>query len=64
MIPDVPKDVMERIKREKLMTIKILHDFELDKLKENLKINSSEFSKHVMIEENKVQLAKSTIWST
>ncbi|XP_073072429.1 anoctamin-5 isoform X4 [Manis javanica] len=61
MIPDVPKDVMERIKREKLMTIKILHDFELDKLKENLKINSSEFSKHVMIEENKVQLAKSTI---
>ncbi|KAK2496879.1 hypothetical protein MC885_021175 [Smutsia gigantea] len=61
MIPDVPKDVMERIKREKLMTIKILHDFELNKLKENLKINSSEFSKHVMIEENKVQLAKSTI---
>ncbi|NP_001428230.1 anoctamin-5 isoform l [Homo sapiens] len=61
MIPDVPKDVVERIKREKLMTIKILHDFELNKLKENLGINSNEFAKHVMIEENKAQLAKSTL---
>lgn len=36
MIPDVPKDVIEKIKREKLMTVKIIHDFELNKLKENL----------------------------
>lgn len=61
MIPDVPKDVLERIKREKLMTIKILHDFELNKLKENLRANSSELAKEVLIQENKTQLAKSTV---
>ncbi|KAM8923376.1 anoctamin-5 isoform 1-T1 [Lycaon pictus] len=61
MIPDVPKDVLDRIKREKLMTIKILHDFELNKLKENLRINSSELAKQVIIQENKVQLAKSAV---
>ncbi|XP_047373447.1 anoctamin-5 isoform X2 [Sciurus carolinensis] len=61
MIPDVPKDVEERLKREKLMTVKILHDFELKKLKENLGINSEAFSKQVLMEESKVQLAKSTI---
>ncbi|XP_039721655.1 anoctamin-5 isoform X3 [Pteropus medius] len=61
MIPDVSKDVLERIKREKLMTVKILHDFELNQLKENLKTDSNEFVKEVMIQENKVQLAKSTI---
>ncbi|XP_074192240.1 anoctamin-5 isoform X3 [Rhinolophus sinicus] len=61
MIPDVPKDVLERIKREKLMTVKIIHDFELNKLKENLQMDSNEFAKEVMIQENKVQLAKSTI---
>lgn len=54
MIPDVPKDVLERIKRERLMTVKILHDFELKKLKENLTFDSSEFDKEVMIQENKV----------
>ncbi|KAB1272542.1 Anoctamin-5 [Camelus dromedarius] len=61
MIPDVPKDVVERIKREKLMTVKILHDFELNKLKENLKMNSDDFAKHVLIQENKAQLAQSTV---
>ncbi|XP_023375357.1 anoctamin-5 [Otolemur garnettii] len=61
MIPDVPKDIEERIKREKLMTIKIIHDFELKKLKEHLGIDDTEFSKHVMIEENKVQLARSAM---
>ncbi|KAM5318967.1 anoctamin-5 isoform 3-T4 [Glossophaga mutica] len=61
MIPDVSKDVLERIKREKLMTIKILHDFELKKLKENLRDGSNDFAKEVMIQENKAQLAKSTI---
>ncbi|EPQ09682.1 Anoctamin-5 [Myotis brandtii] len=54
MIPDVPKDVLEKIKREKLMTVKILHDFELKKLKENLTFDSSEFDKEFMIHENKV----------
>lgn len=61
MIPDVPKDVLERIKRERLMTVKILHDFELKKLKENLEMDSSEFAKEYMIQENKVELAKSKI---
>uniref|UniRef100_A0A8C4PNK5 Anoctamin n=1 Tax=Equus asinus TaxID=9793 RepID=A0A8C4PNK5_EQUAS len=60
MIPDVPKDVLEKIKREKLITIKILHDFELNKLKENLRTSSAEFSKRVMIQENQV-LGKSTL---
>ncbi|XP_070284254.1 anoctamin-5 [Myotis yumanensis] len=54
MIPDVPKDVLEKIKRERLMTVKILHDFELKKLKENLTLDSSEFDKEFMIQENKV----------
>ncbi|ELK37570.1 Anoctamin-5 [Myotis davidii] len=54
MIPDVPKDVLEKIKREKLMTVKILHDFELKKLKENLAFDSSELAKEFMIQENKV----------
>ncbi|XP_007955105.1 anoctamin-5 [Orycteropus afer afer] len=61
MIPDVPKEVIERIKREKLMTIKIIHDFELNKLKENLRLNSDLLAKEVMIQENKVQLVKSTM---
>ncbi|XP_057551874.1 anoctamin-5 [Hippopotamus amphibius kiboko] len=64
MIPDVPKDVAERIKREKLMTVKILHDFELNKLKENLRMNSDDFAKHVIIQENKIHLAKSATYST
>ncbi|XP_069888820.1 anoctamin-5 isoform X2 [Dipodomys merriami] len=61
MIPDVPKDVVEKIKQEKLMTVKILHDFELNKLKENWALNHNIYAKHVMMEESKVQLAKSTI---
>ncbi|XP_016057158.1 PREDICTED: anoctamin-5 isoform X3 [Miniopterus natalensis] len=61
MIPDVPKDVLDRIKREKLMIVKILHDFELKKLKENLIFDSQEFAKEFLIQENKVQLAKSTV---
>ncbi|XP_024842731.1 anoctamin-5 isoform X4 [Bos javanicus] len=63
MIPDVPKDVLERVKREKLMTVKILHDFELNKLKENLRLNSAsstDFAKHFTIKENQANLAEST----
>ncbi|KAJ7414966.1 Anoctamin-5 [Pitangus sulphuratus] len=36
MIPDVPADVKARIKREKYLTQKILHEYELEKLKERL----------------------------
>ncbi|XP_025056159.1 anoctamin-5 isoform X7 [Alligator sinensis] len=36
MIPDVPADVTARIKREKFITQKILHEYELNKLKEKL----------------------------
>ncbi|XP_043307343.1 anoctamin-5 isoform X2 [Cervus elaphus] len=62
MIPDVPKDVLARIKREKLMTVKILHDFELNKLKENLRLSSasSDFDRHFAIKESKANLAAST----
>lgn len=61
MIPDVPKDVLARIKREKLMTVKILHDFELNKLKENLRLSSaSDFDRHFAIKESKANLAEST----
>lgn len=43
------------------MTIRILHDFELNKLKQSLGFNPNEFAKHVMIKENKIHLAKSTV---
>ncbi|NXY67823.1 ANO5 protein, partial [Glareola pratincola] len=36
MIPDVPADVKAKIKREKYLTQKILHEYELEKLKEKL----------------------------
>ncbi|NXF45062.1 ANO5 protein, partial [Oceanites oceanicus] len=36
MIPDVPSDVKAKIKREKYLTQKILHEYELEKLKERL----------------------------
>ncbi|KFZ55715.1 Anoctamin-5, partial [Antrostomus carolinensis] len=36
MIPDVPADVTAKIKREKYLTQKILHEYELEKLKERL----------------------------
>lgn len=41
------------------MIIRILHDFELNKLKENMGLNPNEFAKQVVIKENKIQLAKS-----
>ncbi|NWV63407.1 ANO5 protein, partial [Malurus elegans] len=36
MIPDVPADVKAKVKREKYLTQKILHEYELEKLKERL----------------------------
>ncbi|XP_076791129.1 anoctamin-5 isoform X3 [Arvicanthis niloticus] len=53
MIPDVPKDVIEKVKREKLMTIKIIHDFELNKLKENLNVEYGNIMKNVPVNNNK-----------
>lgn len=60
MIPDVPKDVVDRIKREKLMTVKILHEFELNKLREDLGVHP-EFPKQSKIEANKTEQAKRII---
>lgn len=54
MIPDVPKDVLDRIRQERLMTAKILHDFELKKLKENLTMDPSLLAKEFIVQENKV----------
>lgn len=52
MIPDVPKDVIEKIKREKLMTVKIIHDFELNKLKENLDFEYSNITRDDTVKGN------------
>ncbi|XP_051004575.1 anoctamin-5 [Acomys russatus] len=53
MIPDVPKDVVEKIKREKLMTVKIIHDFELNKLKENLDFEYNKVIRHSTVDESR-----------
>ena len=60
MIPDVPKDVTEKIKREKLMTVKIIHDFELNKLKENLNFEYSNIMKDDTEEDNRSLGSKSS----
>lgn len=52
MIPDVPRDVIEKIKREKLMTVKIIHDFELNKLKENLDFEYSNITRDDTVKGN------------
>jgi anoctamin-5 len=61
LIPDVPKDVVEKIKREKLMTIKIIHDFELNKLKENLDVEYGNIMKNVLVDEDNSLKAKTTV---
>lgn len=53
MIPDVPKDVAEKIKWEKLVTVKIIHDFELNKLKENLNFEYSNIIRDDTEEDNR-----------
>lgn len=60
MIPDVPKDVAEKIKREKLMTVKIIHDFELNKLKENLDVEYGNIMKNMSVN-NKSLKAKTSV---
>ncbi|XP_057612456.1 anoctamin-5 [Chionomys nivalis] len=61
MIPDVPKDVTEKIKREKLMTVKIIHDFELNKLKENLNFEYSNIIRDDTEEDNRSLGSKSSV---
>lgn len=61
MIPDVPKDVVEKIKREKLMTVKIIHDFELNKLKENLDVEYGNIRKNVSVNDNKSLKGKTSV---
>ncbi|XP_073460129.1 anoctamin-5 isoform X6 [Aquarana catesbeiana] len=59
LIPDVPSEVKARIKREKYLTQKILHEYELCKLKEKLceKDNCAEVAKEVVATEGKAQLS-------
>lgn len=59
LIPDVPSEVKARIKREKYLTQKILHEYELCKLKEKLceKDNCAEVAKEVIATEGKAQLS-------
>ncbi|XP_068116453.1 anoctamin-5 isoform X3 [Hyperolius riggenbachi] len=59
LIPDVPSEVKARIKREKYLTQKILHEYELCKLKEKLgQQNCSMVAKEVLAQEGKVQMAE------
>ncbi|XP_036619092.1 anoctamin-5 isoform X1 [Trichosurus vulpecula] len=59
MIPDVPSEVKARIKREKYLTIQILHEYELNKLKEIL-CNRTDYQveKEVIATEGKRELAQ------
>ncbi|KAM4617454.1 anoctamin-5 isoform 1-T1 [Discoglossus pictus] len=58
LIPDVPSEVKARVKREKYLTQKILHEYELHRLKENLSRNNClETEKQVLATEGKVQLS-------
>ncbi|XP_075694220.1 anoctamin-5 isoform X2 [Rhinoderma darwinii] len=59
LIPDVPSEVKARIKREKYLTQKILHEYELCKLRQKLceKDNCVEVAKQVVATEGKVQLS-------
>ncbi|XP_069479589.1 anoctamin-5 isoform X3 [Ambystoma mexicanum] len=60
MIPDVPSEVKARIKREKYLTQKILHEYELYKLKEKLcqKDCTVDLEREVIATEGKVQLSE------
>ncbi|XP_074853771.1 anoctamin-5 isoform X2 [Carettochelys insculpta] len=60
MIPDVPADVKARIKREKFLTQKILHEYELEKLKQKLCEGKTceNMEKEVIATEGKVELSQ------
>ncbi|KAG8438346.1 hypothetical protein GDO86_008870 [Hymenochirus boettgeri] len=59
MIPDVPSEVKARIKREKYLTQRILHEYELRKLKEKLHENNTAMAcdKEFIATKGKVQLS-------
>lgn len=60
MIPDVPSEVKAKIKREKYLTQKILHEYELNKLKQKL-IEGRTFAsmeKEVIASEGIVELSE------
>ncbi|XP_069821203.1 anoctamin-5 isoform X1 [Dendropsophus ebraccatus] len=61
LIPDVPSDVKARVKREKYLTQKIIHEYELHKLREKLcgVDHTDEMAKEVKATEGKVQLSAS-----
>uniref|UniRef100_A0A8C4K5G3 Anoctamin n=1 Tax=Dromaius novaehollandiae TaxID=8790 RepID=A0A8C4K5G3_DRONO len=59
MIPDVPADVKAKIKREKYLTQKILHEYELEKLKEKLcRGDTQATEKEFIATEGKVELSR------
>ncbi|XP_044281493.1 anoctamin-5 isoform X2 [Varanus komodoensis] len=60
MIPDVPAEVKAKIKREKYLTQKILHEYELNKLKQKLCEGRTDASmeKEVIATEGKVELSE------
>ncbi|KAM4018422.1 anoctamin-5 isoform 2-T2 [Anomaloglossus baeobatrachus] len=59
LIPDVPSEVKARIKREKYLTQKILHEYELEELRKRLceKDACALIVKEVIATEGKVQLS-------
>lgn len=60
MIPDVPAEVKAKIKREKYLTQKILHEYELNKLKQKLCENrtTASMEKEVIATEGRVELSE------
>ncbi|XP_043561340.1 anoctamin-5 isoform X3 [Chiloscyllium plagiosum] len=57
LIPDVPSEVKARIKREKYLTQKILHEYELNKLRETLAGSGNcAGNKEVSVQAEKVEL--------
>lgn len=60
LIPDVPSEVKARIKREKYLTQRILHEYELNKLKEKLsgKEDYIDVEREVKATAGKVQLSE------
>uniref|UniRef100_A0A8D0DK61 Anoctamin n=1 Tax=Salvator merianae TaxID=96440 RepID=A0A8D0DK61_SALMN len=60
MIPDVPSEVKAKIKREKYLTQKILHEYELNKLKQKLyeSRNHASIEREVIASEGRVELSE------
>ncbi|XP_042197254.1 anoctamin-5 isoform X4 [Callorhinchus milii] len=59
LIPDVPEEVKARIKREKYLTQKILHEYELDRLRQLLSEKGNSLpNKEVAVETEKVEMMR------